>query len=285
LKNAKSDNLLLFLLVTLGWTWYTGFLPLFFGLGDTAAGDTLFKLIAGPVPSFVALALVFATYSKEQKRDYFRRVVSIRQMGLMWPLLTMAFFAVILGVSIFVSVFFLGGEPPGFGGVRAIARSPHLILLYLFFALVSGPLNEEFGWRGFALDKLFARRGFWAGSAILGFVWGIWHLPWYFYPGNGQYIFWHLSPIHGIMYIASTITLSCVISIVYVKTNRSILSAFFVHMISNFFTSGQLIYPFGASYMIALLYVTIALQATVILCFMRSAKFRLEIEEKLAALL
>jgi membrane protease YdiL (CAAX protease family) len=284
MKKTRNDNLFLFFFVTLAWTWFMGFLPLIFGLGETFAGDMIFKLTAGPVPSFVALILVFATYNKEQKKDYFKRIIDFKQMGIKWLLLAMIFFSIVCGLSIFISVFFIGGEMPEFGGILTLIRQPYMIFFFLFLAFMSGPFNEEFGWRGFALDRLFTRYGFWIGSMILGFIWGIWHLPWYFYPGNGQYIWWHLSPIHGIMYIVSTITLSCIISIVYIKTNRSILSAFFVHMISNFFTGSVLIYPFDDKYIVTLLYVTILLEILVILYFFKNTKFQIEIKEQIASI-
>ena len=283
-KLTKNDNLFLFIFVTLAWTWFMGFLPFIFGLGETPAGDIIFKLSAGPVPSFLALILVFATYDKEQKNDYFKRIINFKQLGIKWLLLVMLFFTIVCGTSIFFSVFFFGGETPGFSGIHTIIRQPYMIFFFLFLALMSGPFNEEFGWRGFALDKLFMRYGFWKGSVILGFIWGIWHLPWYFYPGNGQYILWHISPIHGIMYIVSTITLSCVVSIVFIKTKRSILSAFFVHMISNFFTGSILIYPFDEKYYVTKLYVTILLETLVILYFINNSKFNIEIKEQIATI-
>jgi len=284
MKIIRNDNLFLFLFVALVWTWFMGFLPFVFGLGETLAGDIIFKLTAGPVPSFVALILVFATYNKEQKKDYFKRIINFKEIGIKYPLLIMMFFAIICGISIFVSVFFIGGEIPEFGGLRKLIQQPYMIFFFLFLGFMSGPFNEEFGWRGFALDRLFVRYGFWIGSVILGIIWGIWHLPWFFYPGNGQYIYWHSSPIHGIMYIMSTITLSCVISIVYIKTNRSILSAFFVHFISNFFIGGLMIYPYDEKYIVSSLYVSIVLQTFVILYFMKNIKLQKKIKEQIASI-
>jgi len=68
-----------------------------------------------------------------------------------------------------------------------MAANPLIFPLEILISLISGPLNEEFGWRGYALDRLMAKFGFLKGSLMLGFVWAIWHLPRYFTPGQAQY--------------------------------------------------------------------------------------------------
>jgi membrane protease YdiL (CAAX protease family) len=47
------------------------------------------------------------------------------------------------------------------------------------FACLNGlaAVGEEFGWRGVLQRHLIERMGFWKGVAVLGFVWGIWHVP------------------------------------------------------------------------------------------------------------
>jgi uncharacterized protein len=54
------------------------------------------------------------------------------------------------------------------------------------FALFSGPLSEELGWRGFALPRLQVRYNALVSSLILGVIWCFWHLPLFFTPGAAQ---------------------------------------------------------------------------------------------------
>jgi membrane protease YdiL (CAAX protease family) len=284
LSDRKNDKLFLFFIITFAWTWIAGFIPLILGIDDEHFGGMIFKIMAGPAPSIVAIVLVLTTYTKAQKKDYFNRCFDAKQMCSKWTLLVMLFYVITTSITILVNRFLANGTMPEFSGMHIIAAQPYMIFLYLFFAIISGPLNEEFGWRGFALDKLFIRCGFWKGSAILGIIWAAWHLPWYFNPGNGQFIAWQASPIiHGIIGITLyQITFSCLISIIYLKTNRSIMMGAFVHMIGNFFTGSLLIYPFDDAYFVTLIWVRIVLEGLVCLYFATSSKFKGEIKEKLS---
>jgi membrane protease YdiL (CAAX protease family) len=56
---------------------------------------------------------------------------------------------------------------------------PKLLLAYIQTMLFQGPLNEEPGWRGFALPKLQRKYSSIIASIIIGIIWGFWHLPLY----------------------------------------------------------------------------------------------------------
>jgi membrane protease YdiL (CAAX protease family) len=52
-----------------------------------------------------------------------------------------------------------------------------------YSTFLGGPVNEEAGWRGFALPKLQARFGPFLASLILASLWALWHWPLFLIPG------------------------------------------------------------------------------------------------------
>ena len=273
-KWMSTKYLVLFFVLTLAWTWICGFIPVIFGFTDTGAGTFIFYF-GGGAPSVVALFLVFLTYPKDKRRDYFRRCFSLRQAGWKWPLMTIAVFTALSAVSIFVGVCLLGFDMPTMDFIKAVIKNPLNIFLVLLISLISGPLNEEFGWRGYALDRLLLRFGFIKGSLILGFIWAIWHLPWYFTPGQAQYNLLRDSVFHALMFIPSVMMLSVFVSFVYVKTNRSILAGALVHMFSNLIGS-QLLSSYTTEISMLIRYTNMLFFLGVIIYVACSKKFKKE---------
>ncbi len=53
-------------------------------------------------------------------------------------------------------------------------------LVFLQILFIGGAIGEEFGWRGYAMDKLQSKFGPFYGTLILGAIWSLWHLPLFF---------------------------------------------------------------------------------------------------------
>ncbi len=277
-KNWMSNKyLVVFFALTLAWTWICGFIPVIFSFTETGAGTFVFYF-GGGAPSVVALFLVFLTYPKDMRKDYFRRCFSFRQAGWKWPLITAAIFMVLSAICIVVGVGLLGFEMPTMDYAKAIRTNPLNIPLVLLLSLISGPLNEEFGWRGYALDRLLLKFGFLNGSLILGFFWAIWHLPWYFTPGQAQYNLLQDSVLHAVMFVPSVMMLSVFVSFVYIKTDRSILAGALVHMFSNLIGS-QLLSSYTTDMSMLIRYTNMAFFLGVIVYVVCSRKFKAEIAE------
>ena len=286
MKNSRkymSDRyLLLFFVLTLLWTWICGFIPVIFDFTGTPVGTFLFYF-GGGAPSVVALFLVFFTYPKEKIKDYFRRCFSFKYMGWKWPLISICVFSAITVISLFIGVGLLKYDMPTMDFMHVIINNPIMLLLVLLISLISGPLNEEFGWRGYALDKLLLRFGFFGASAILGFIWGIWHLPWYFTPGQAQYNLLQDSVFHAIMFIPSVMMLSSFVTFVYIKTKRSIMAGALVHMFSNLIGS-QLLSSYTTEISMIIRYANMVFFAIIILYVFFSKKFENEVEEQIATI-
>jgi hypothetical protein len=99
---------------------------------------------------------------------------------------------------------------------------------WFFLFLFGGPLQEEIGWRGYALPYL--QEGFTAidSSVILGGVWTLWHFP-LFYIGDSPYFNQFFVSI-----LFNLIVLSVIFTFLYNNTNGSILVAIFFHTSMNF---------------------------------------------------
>ncbi len=103
------------------------------------------------------------------------------------------------------------------------------IVALLFMMLFLGPV-EEFGWRGVAqplLQRHFAP--LWAG-AIIGTVWGIWHLPAFFLSGT-VFAAWNFFP-----FLVGNITIAILITPIFNSARGSLLWPMLFHW--------QLINPF-----------------------------------------
>ena len=139
----KRSNLILFFAITLAWTWICGFIPVILGITGTPIGTFIFYF-GGGAPSVVGLFIVFLTYSRAERRDYFKRCFSLKYMGWKWPLIVFSIFSIISIVCIHVGVNILGYDMPGMDYIHAIIGNPLMVPLVILISLVSGPLNEEF---------------------------------------------------------------------------------------------------------------------------------------------
>ena len=109
-----------------------------------------------------------------------------------------------------------------------LLASPISILpIFIIMFLVGGGLDEEIGWRGYALDRLQSKYSALIASLILVIFWIVWHLPVFYLPGTNQSMipFW--------LFTFSVIPLGVMMTWVYNNTNQSIFAAAFFHTVGN----------------------------------------------------
>jgi hypothetical protein len=112
-------------------------------------------------------------------RDLFARLVQVR-VPVVW-LLAAVFLAPLCATLTAGLARLFTGQVPEFSPQYL---TPQFVLWTL---ALGGPLNEELGWRGFALPRLLQRRSPLAASVGLGVVWAFWHFPLFFAPGAAQH--------------------------------------------------------------------------------------------------
>jgi len=192
----------------------------------SALGMVLF-LLGGFTPTIVGAVMAWRVEGRDGLRDLWKRFVRFRLGG--------AWYLAILGLPLLVRglqavVFTLRGgtfvEPP------FVAQPLSLIGLTIMMFLF-GPVSEEFGWRGFALDRLLVRQNALRASLILGVLWAFWHLPLFFIPGTAQQQMGNpVAMFTG--FAVEVVAMSVLLTWVYVNTARSIWGAILFHMALNY---------------------------------------------------
>lgn len=134
-------------------------------------------LIGGFVPSLVAVFLIWKQEGKVGLRHLGQRIV---QFNIGWRWYLAAVIVIILATV---------------GQLVIIRRLSQTFDLTLFVAqlgnllslLILGPISEEIGWRGYALDRLQTKWNALVSSLMVGLVWGLWHGPLFYMVGTSQH--------------------------------------------------------------------------------------------------
>lgn len=128
--------------------------------------------------------------------------------------------AVVAGVLPAVAAFMAGGSFAGTAGL------PLLLLAHT----VTGPLSEEFGWRGFAQPRLRHHLSPTSTALVLGTVWAAWHLPFFAMTGTWQST---LGLGEAAIYLACMIPMSLVYWAVSETLRGGVPAAVLLHYASN----------------------------------------------------
>jgi membrane protease YdiL (CAAX protease family) len=215
----------------LGWSVLFWGASAVLGGPDDSVGWVVF-LVGGAGPLVAALALTLRE-EPATRRDFWVRVIDIRRLRWPWLVAALGIHPALVALA-FLANAALGGEAPPWPAQLA---HPLAALQLLFFVFWFGPLPEEMGWRGFALDRLQLRMGALNASLVLGSVWALWHVPLFFIPDTFQHEL-GLGSLRFWLFLSSIVPLSVLITWVYNNTSRSTLSAVLVHFSGNL--SGQL---------------------------------------------
>lgn len=230
---SENKNLCLFFLITFAFSWFFWIPKALIAQGlinPSIFSDFLSFLNLGAFGPLVAA--FYLTYHNEGRQGIIKLLKRGIDFGFKkkWFIPILLLIPAIAGGALLISNL-LGNALPKL----PLLYAPHLIIywfVYLFF--LGGPLQEEFGWRGYALDRLQSRHTALTASIILGFIWAIWHLPLNLTSDVGPQYSLLLSTLIGS--IISLSLLSIFFTWIYNNTRRSILAGMLFHTSMNLST-------------------------------------------------
>lgn len=227
----KTRNLWLFFLIAFAFTWLFWILEALAIRG--MLGTSIFvDFLVGPDnpaawgPLVAAFLLTYQSTRKVGVIKLLKRGVDFR-FNKIWWLPTLFLMPAITGGALLLAK--LSGET--IPELTWLSNPLTLVVgsySFTYLLFLGGPLQEEFGWRGYALPRLQARFNALVSSLILGLMWGLWHLPYFFI--SEEIIYQHA--IFGL--IISDILIAILMTWLYNNTGGSILAALIFHTTISF---------------------------------------------------
>ncbi|MBN1136572.1 MAG: CPBP family intramembrane metalloprotease [Anaerolineae bacterium] len=224
ISRTESRNLGLFFLIAFAWSWLFLLPRVLVTAGWFALPGWLsffLSTVAAFGPFIAAFALTYWNEGQEGVSSLWRRGWEYRfQKKWLAPTLLLPPVVAVLTVLVIM----LAGENINW------ELAPPMLTLFPVFMLIffTNAFPEEFGWRGYVLDRFQLRWNALISSLILGGIWGLWQLPLHFVAGTTQ----HTVPIWE--FVAQTIVVTIAYTWLYNNTGGSILMAMLFHAVSSF---------------------------------------------------
>ena len=229
----QNDGLWLFFALTFAFSWLLMWIPAaLMGQESMSFPTVLLFVFGGFGPSIMGILLTYRYAPREERRSFWRRVIDFGRIRAGWYALIFLTFPALTVISVGLSQLF-GGPAAGMTNWDLIVEQPAALIALILTGLLTGPLAEELGWRGFALDRMARRWGLLRAALLLGVIWGAWHLPLFFIVGTTQYT-WGVGTVFFWLFLASVIPLSVFLAWAYESNRRSILAAILIHFMYNF---------------------------------------------------
>lgn len=230
----NNHNIWLFLVITFSYSWLLWLPFVLAGFNIIHLSDSIVSLITLAValgafgPMIAAVILNGRKQGKSGIKEFFRNALSLRVkpvyyiLALLLPILITAlshYFVNYTGIDKLPDTLF----PDSLLSVPAIV----IFVPYFLFTLIAAGGQEEFGWRGYAQEPMQQRFGILKGSIILGLIWGLWHLPLWFMPGEGHTYY---SFFAFLIYVVST---SVSIGWLYNASGKKLIIPLIIHTAGN----------------------------------------------------
>jgi len=222
----EDRNLVLYFVIVFIWSGLSWLPLVLFSVSiNEPLGFSLSTIgVFGPLAS--AFILTYFNQGKDGVRRLLKRGVD-RRFGKKWLIPIFLLFPALNGSAVLVATL----TEKITVDMSWVSNLPSVILgnLFLFIFICVFAVGEEFGWRGYALDRLQKRFNAIISSIVLGIIWWAWHIP---ALGN-------LSSISGgqtinvWVYLVTILEFAVLLTWIYNNTNGSILAVILFHTMFN----------------------------------------------------
>lgn len=226
--NRKLRN---FFLISFAWMWGLN-LPRVLAHFGLLSLHPLLHMLLGYFAVFApGIAAFCLTKGKENRKTLWKRGWQFKAPGKWW-IPTMLIFPLSGGLTVLIMT--LMGQTIAW----EYSLPPAMIVPISLLIWLLGAYPEEFGWRGYAQERLEKKFSPLLTSLILGAIWAIWHLPLHFVEGSTQ------STIPVAEFFIQTVVLTILYTWLYHRTQGNVAIAAAFHAMGNI--TGALI-PFWVS--------------------------------------
>lgn len=213
-----------FFILTFAFSWFFWFYAVLSsrGVASLPLPELTWVVLGAHGPLAASLWLTYRTYGLPGVKRLLAAGFMLR-IKLAWWIAILAFPIIMAGIAYWISIS-IGDFRPD----TVLLSQPLLIIPNLFFMFfLGGSVQEEFGWRGFALPRLLVMQSPFTASLMLGVVWGFWHLPLFFVLGLSQ------SYMNFGIFLFLTLAFSFFFTWLYIRTDNNLFSALLLHTAIN----------------------------------------------------
>ncbi|MCX8192369.1 MAG: CPBP family intramembrane metalloprotease [Nitrososphaeria archaeon] len=227
-SSSEPYGLWLFFFITFGFSWLFWSPQALVSKGLLTLPSALTDFLFSPFnpaafgPFIAALILSYLNLGKTGIRNLLKKGINIKFQKI-WLIPVFLFHPLMAGAALLLAV--ASGDPlPQF---TALANPFFVTITFIYIFFLGGPFQEEWGWRGYALERLQNRLNALVSSLLLGAIWGVWHTPLFFIEGTIQ----SQTPAWGFAILI--VTGAIFFTWIYNNTNQSILAVLLFHTMNN----------------------------------------------------
>lgn len=231
-----------YFVLALGWAWLCWVPAALIGLSSGRTPLVVALHYLGGVSPLAAALILLRLEPPAERADFWQRLIDVRRITLPWWMVTLLTIPALTALAVLLDRL-LGGAGAQLEAAAGLAENPLAALpsalSLALFLLIFGPLPEEIGWRGYALDRLQRGQtenglgqGALRASLVVAVFWALWHLPLYFIAGTFQQNMGAFTARYWLITLGLFPT-SILMTWIFNATQRSTLTAVLFHFMGN----------------------------------------------------